>query len=425
MNTTFRLSTVALAAALCWQTSAHATATEAQLRSVTLYGNVSIQEDSTSSWGPWAEFEAPAAGDTQPVAAPRAATDPYRPLAQTTDTTPPVQPPVEGFCVGGSICGFGAFKTSGDPNTEIVEDEHPFLLTGTIVTGADEGTDGLPQAIQLSATPLSTGFFQLADSGQLDLINGDGVLLYERELIEGERRLESYKLRPDGSRIYDSENGYDPEQLQVAHFNLMTYVRGQRDVRPTLNQESLGVIGYTTTTADMSALRAGNFQATYSGIDNNQTAVALAVNFGNSTWSGTWNGGADSNNVSTQTTVSGATMLKGNVGFAVNGGTITGSTFSATASNISATDGTILAGSVVQGAFFGPVVSGQVTRNDVTTTSTGPIAAGGVVDIRKTVAPSPQVQQPASTGQGYTNGRYVSPFLTVNDAIPRVSNNDK
>jgi len=104
-----------------------------------LYGNVTFQEDSTSSWGPWAEFEPPAAGDTQPVAAPRAATDPYRPLAQTTDTTPPVQPPVEGFCAGGSICGFGAFQTAGDPNTETVEDVHPFRLNGTVVQGGRRG----------------------------------------------------------------------------------------------------------------------------------------------------------------------------------------------------------------------------------------------------------------------------------------------
>jgi hypothetical protein len=421
MNTTFRLSTVALAAALCWQTSAHATATEAQMRSITLYGNVSIQEDSTNSWGPWAEFDPTAAGDTQPVAAPRAATDPYRPLAQTTtNTTPPAQPPVEGFCAGGTLCGFGKFQNVGDPNTETPEDVHPFRLNGTVGQGSDADSNSLPRVIQLSSTPLSTGSFQLTESGDLTLYIGEG-LGYSRVLYNNQERIqESYNLRPDGERIYA---GYDPEQAQVAHFNLITYVRGQAGVRSTLEQESWGVIGYTTSTADMSALRAGNFQATYSGIDHNGTPVILALNFGNATWSGTWNGGGDSNNVTPQATVSGVTMLKGNVGFAVTNGTITGSTISATAGNISATDGTILAGSVVQAALFGPVVSGQVSTPTGTITSTGPIAAGGVVDIRKTVAPAPQLQQPAASGQGYTNGRYVAPFLTINDAIRR--NNDK
>ena len=415
MNTTFRLSTVALAAALCWQTSAHATATEAQLRSVTLYGNVSIQEDSTSSWGPWAEFDPTAAGDTQPVAAPRAATDPYRPLAQTTNTTPPVQPPVEGFCAGGTLCGFGKFQNVGDPNTETPEDVHPFRLNCTVVQGADADSNGLPRVIQLSSTPLSTGDFQLADSGNLDLYIGEG-LGYSRVLRNNQERIqESYDLWPDGERIY---YGYDPEQTQVAHFNLMTYVRGQAGVRSTLEQEGWGVIGITTSTADMSSLRASGAVATYSGFDHEYTPVTMTVRFGNGTWDGSWNNGADGS-VTARTTSSQSTQLTGNVGFNVTNGTITGSTFSATASNISATDGTILAGSVVQGAFFGPVVSGQVGS----ATSTGPAAAGGVVDIRKTVAPSPQVQQPAATGQGYTNGRYVAPFLTINDAIRR--NNDK
>jgi hypothetical protein len=418
MNTTFRLSTVALAAALCWQTSAHAAATEAQLRSVTLYGNVTIQEDSTSSWGPWTEFEAPAAGDTQPVAAPRGATDPYRPLAQTgTTTTPPVQPPVEGFCVGGSICGFGAFQTVSDPNTETVEDVHPFRLNGTVVQGAGEGSNGLPQVIQLNSTPLSTGAFQLADSGNLDLYIGEG-LGYSRTLYNNQERVqESYDLRPDGERVYSGE--YDPAQVQAAHFNLATYVRGQRDVRPTVQQEGWGVIGYTTSTADMSALRASNAVATYSGFDHEYTPVSMTVRFGNGTWDGSWNGGADGY-VTTQATASGGTQLAGNVGFNVTNGTITGSTFSATAGNISATDGTILAGSMVQGAFFGPMVGNGATA--------GPAAAGGVVDIRKTVAAPPQVQQPAgvvrAAAEGprtYTNGRYVAPFMAINDAIRRTN----
>jgi len=217
--------------------------------------------------------------------------------------------------------------------------------------------------------------------------------------------------------VYSGE--YDPAQIQAAHFNLATYVRGEKGVRPTQQQEGWGVIGYTTSTADMSALRASNAVATYSGIDSEYTPMNLTIRFGNGTWDGSWNGGADGY-VSTQTTASGSTMLKGNVGFNVTNGTITGSTFSATAGNISATDGTILAGSAVQGAFFGPVVGSGATA--------GPAAAGGVVDIRKTVTAPTQVQQPAAVravAEGpktYTNGRYVAPFLAIHNSIRR--NND-
>jgi hypothetical protein len=256
MNTTFRLSTVALAAALCWQTSAHAAATEAQLRSVTLYGNVTIQEDSTSSWGPWAEFEPPAAGDTQPVAAPRAATDPYRPLAQTTtgDTTPPVTQPVTPPCASGGLCGFGMFVV-GDPNDF---NDHPeqtdvqaFRLNGDIVQQAQSegGSALLPQVIGLNATVLSStnAAFQLSTSGDLTLTTGMSPYLGETRGNIYYTNNGIYAIGQDPQRAGD---GYSPEQIAATNFKLVTYVRGVGGQ----TQVSWGVIGYTTPTADMEAL---------------------------------------------------------------------------------------------------------------------------------------------------------------------------
>lgn len=395
MNTTFRLSTVALAAALCWQTSAHAAATEAQLRSVTLYGNVTIQEDSTSSWGPWAEFEPPAAGDTQPVAAPRAATDPYRPLAQTTDTTPPVQPPVEGFCAGGSICGFGMFVV-GDPNDfqdrPERTDVQAFGLNGNIVQAAQSegGSALLPQVIGLKATVLSTANvpFQLSTSGDLTLTTGMSPYLGETPGNFYYGNNDIYAIGQDPQR---AGNGYSPEQIAATHFKLVTYVKGS-------GQSSWGVIGYTTPTADMEALR-GTAQANYNGSDHYGNAVAMTVNFnggpnGQGSWSGTWNGGSDGI-VSTQPSTSG-TILTGQVGFTA-AGTIQGSTFTSTSVGTNDARGSVTG--FVQGAFFGPNAA----------------AAGGVVDITKTMQPSPQ-QQPTAVqvnpGQGYT-GRYVAPFIAT------------
>lgn len=375
MSTTFRITTVALAAALCWQAPAHAaataTATEAQLRSVTLYADVSIQQDSTSSWGPWAEFEAPAAGNTQPVAAPRATNEPYRPLPQTgtvTDAPPELPPIVEGFCAGGSICGF-VVVPEGDPNTGAGEpDLNPFRLNGTVVTGAEGEGALLPQAVQLPATALSSSGTP-PEYGTLELTLSEGNFSYTRKNSRGRTVVE---LTPDYTQPgYDEQTS---EANQAVNFKLVDYARGT---------QSWGVIGYTTATADMAALRASSAQATYSGSDHNGTPVQMTVNFGNATWSGSLNGGADSA-VSAKASSSGGTVLTGRVGADITGGTITGSTFSATAANITARDGTIQAGSMIQGAFFGPNAA----------------AAGGVVDIRKTT-------------QSYNNGRYVAPFIAT------------
>lgn len=401
MNTTFRLSTVALAAALCWQTSAHATATEAQLRSVTLYGNVSIQEDSTSSWGPWAEFEPPAAGNTQPVAAPRAATDPYRPLAQTTtNTTPPVTQPVTPPCASGGLCGFGMFVV-GDPNDfedrPERTDVQAFRLNGNIVQAAQSEGEGssalLPQVIGLNATVLSNTNvpFQLSTSGDLTYTNGTSPYLGE---TPGNFYYGNNGVYAIGQDPQKAGNGYSPEQITATHFKLVTYVKGPQGSV----QGSWGVIGYTTPAADMEALR-GSAQANYNGSDHYGNAVAMTVNFngganGQGSWSGTWNGGSDGT-VSTQASTNG-TILTGQVGFTA-AGNIQGSTFTSTSVGTNDARGSVTG--FVQGAFFGPNAA----------------AAGGVVDITKTMQPSPQ-QQPAavqvSPGQGYT-GRYVAPFIAT------------
>jgi hypothetical protein len=153
------------------------------------------------------------------------------------------------------------------------------------------------------------------------------------------------------------------------------------------------VVGVTTSDAEMASLRASNATATYTGYDLNglqakvKPNVTLSVNFGNGTFTGSVNGGADRGIVQPQTTTSG-TQLAGLVGVNIDKGVITGANFMSTA--LSATDGKIGAGSVVQGAFFGPSAA----------------AAGGVVNITKT-----------SNSGAYTNATHVTPFLTIRDDL--------
>ena len=56
------LRATSLAAALVTGLSAHA-ATPAEMQTIKLYGDVTIAQDSVKAWGPWEQFEAPAAGN--------------------------------------------------------------------------------------------------------------------------------------------------------------------------------------------------------------------------------------------------------------------------------------------------------------------------------------------------------------------------
>lgn len=401
MNTTtiLRTSAVALATGLlCWHQAGHAAATESQLRGVVLYGNVSIQEDSTGSWGPWAEFEPTAAGNTPPAAAPRTANDPYRPLAQTAGA--PTW--AEGSpCTSGGFCGFGAF-TDGqvwDPNQsglqregqEVMPALHPYFHVAEVLEGPNpEGRSYLPQTIVLTTSLLSeTGQFLLPNSGPLELNDGEGTF------YRGGDKRNYTQLWP---QVWTSF--FDPEEVQatlIMNGDLQTYVSGT-----ITQQRQWGVIGYTTTSEQMAMLNSGA-QASYQGYDADGGAVSMQVNFGpgNGTWSGTWNGGRD-DGVSAGTTASGGTVLQGRVGFTASGN-VSGVNFRS--DQVGTNDAGATVSGFVQGVFYGPV------NVDAPASTRGPAAAGGVANITKTT-------------QSYSNGRFVSPFLAVRSDLFK-ANNDK
>jgi C-lobe and N-lobe beta barrels of Tf-binding protein B len=243
----------------------------------------------------------------------------------------------------------------------------------------------LPVAVTVQSQVLGEGGPLLkAQSGVLTF-QGNG---YSAGFDNGKYALVAATI---GNGVY-----FDNGQVLAAWFDnpISQYVAGNNALPFSMQfQNSVGVAGVTTSDADMANLRASNATATYTGYDLNglnakvKPNVTLSVNFGNGSFTGSVNGGADRGTVQTQNTTRG-TQLAGLVGVNIDKGVITGANFMSTA--LSATDGKIGAGSVVQGAFFGPSAA----------------AAGGVVNITKT-----------SDNGAYTNAIHVTPFLTVRDTL--------
>jgi len=417
----FQRSALTLAALVLAQSLANAAVSEDDLKKVKVYGNVTVAQDSVAKWGPWEEFEAPAAGPAQLAGIPATVREVYRPLPDV---------PVEGLCAGGSLCGFGAFTTETwvygrEQEFELGEspDIHPVVLQGRIVTqdhptrpdvseplrvAPGEGAyASLPYQVAYAGTPLSTGTLVFPDSGTLtldyaDIDDGSDIEVgYYRSGWVSDTQYEYHELNAETVPVLG-----DPADTQIALFEhngyITDYVAGQQSKYGVSerNQELWGVIGYTTTDAEMSALRASGATATYQGYgwtNYSGTPVTINVNFGNSTWTGNWGGqegGRDSGYVRTYTTNTGNTVLYGSVGFEAQG-VITG--VNLTSTSVSAADAASISGSV-RGAFFG----------------TNAAAVGGVVDITKTrVAPAAPTAtmliEGPKTLSSYS-GRYVAPF---------------
>ncbi len=392
--------------ALCAATAQAATPTQADLDSVVLYGSTTIAQDSTSAWGIWDALEPTASGPKLPRIDNFGKADLYRPLAQfTLAAAPAVEADV--LCSGGSICGFGVFydpyayggrftaaaltgsdSVAAQPYVDTGV-EHSYAFTGSEVAApatapvvvteqlAALSSTSLPTAIELLSQVLNDGTFGMPNSGTL-VRTEDGYSSL------GGKGDPSFGIYADS--YYNDY--FDASAVQATWYYgyLSRYVAGP-DGQPLQSgtQYVEGVAGITTSSADMSALRASGATATYAGYDARGNSakpnVTLNVNFGNGSFTGSFNGGADGNNVYTNTSEAGP-VLRGQVGFNVTSGTITGSTFKST--GLSATDGTVKG--AVTGAFFGPTAA----------------AAGGVADITKT-----------RTDGAYTNGRFVSPFLTI------------
>lgn len=411
------LAVLALLAAV----PALAAPTQEDLARIKLYGNVTIAQDSVEDWGPWTEFEPPEAGPSAPLALPRGGTELYRPLAQVTPPNPVQPPPAETGCITGSLCGFSVFADlllgGEQPTLTIAEggdefavpDPHAARISVTSVTPPASGVL-LPGSVRVTTTPLGNGAPMFPDSGELSLLTGEGGPFYYQRATD----TEFVQALPDMTPTY-----FDPAAIEATTFE-MTAARYMRmpgegevegeEVQGLQVQQGWGVIGRVTSAADLANLRASNAQASYVGGTNRflrddvtgavGANVQMNVYFGTARWDMTVNGGVDTPEVSTATSVTGATIVTGGMGFKAEG-TISGANFTST--SVRAADATSISG-YVQGVAYGPGVS----------------AIGGVIDVTKTVAPVQNVRTPGNAqpaalvnGAGYTNGRFVSPFLAV------------
>lgn len=129
---------------------------------------------------------------------------------------------------------------------------------------------------------------------------------------------------------------------------------------------ALFVAGTPTPAATIDTLRTGNMTVDYQGTSYlNATPVDVRVNFGNSTWSGSWNKGATGD--ITPDNVTGC--VKGEVGFTASG-TVAGNQFGGTVA------GTSTPGMTVEGT-VGGTIYGNAAQN-----------VGGIADVRVTPAGS-------------------------------------
>jgi hypothetical protein len=369
---------------------------EGKWKDVKAYGKTTISEDSAREWGPWTEFVQPAAGPIPLVALPQISTDGpsyFRP--ESADEYSPKYTqvaPVEGLCQSG-WCGYaaligGVYHPEGD---SIWIEHQPFdiaLEHQAPSDGWDE--DGAVNFIVLAGSglpegqpPAETGFIPSSFYGAPGTFDGSIETSNAYLYINGGDGAEGYL-------------GYDPNIVTIGEVS--GYVWGDG------GEAGFGggayVAGVLTPLMDIAALQAGNLTAYYTGYtagthwehDNYpESPVAITVNFGNSTWSGSWNNGVDGYTHTHSADSTGQVHVFGQVGFNASGN-ISGANIQST--SVSTADpGATVSGSV-QGSFFGPNAG----------------ALGGIVDITKS--------NPAGGGEygyGYTDAQYVDVFVTTKE----------
>lgn len=239
--------------------SAHA-ATPAELQQIQLYNGVTIAQDSVQSWGPWEQFEAPAAGNRLPM--PTFASDAsnlYRPIAPVN---PPVVPPVS----EGSLEGFGTFtQYSG----ESIAGTEQATVIGKYALTPYPGSEA-PAYVRGEFAPhiaLGTTALPLSSTGQLDFAGSQ------------------YSSATGAITANPIEvEGIDSNAIQAWAF-IVNYANGGNENTPQAEAFAgpmLGVVGIRTSDADMAALRSGNFTAIYEGktLINNYN-FAMSAKFSN------------------------------------------------------------------------------------------------------------------------------------------------
>lgn len=361
---------------------------EGQWDSVMSYSKTSIAKDSSAEWGPWADFVQPAAGAPSVAFLPQGVVEAYRPLPQVN-----VPVKLDDFCKSGEWCGYAAYIDStysyqgyggegyGGSYTEVGHNPGRIALKLS-----PEGEGGGTAAYRIQGLP-----------GEPTPLQGEsGTLPASFYGTPGN----FYASQSDSNRyawIDGGEGGgyYDTNYITHGNFSVREYMSGgDGGESSTIGSYVAGIV---TSKTDIAALQAGNVQATYSGYTvyphsghNHfpESPVQIAVNFGNSTWSGSWNNGVDGYVHTHSADAAGTVHLYGQVGFTA-AGNIQGANIVSTTVGTNDRNATVTG--KVQGSFFGANAS----------------ALAGVSDITKS--------NPDYKGEGsnaYTKARNVDLFIT-------------
>ena len=363
-------------------------------------------EDSVRSWGPWATLVQPAAGPQTPT--PTNLAGPVVPgfgsgdatsftPTVITPTTPTVESTIQGRCTAGIACGYafitqdvrqeeGSSRTSPQAATPVLNPIPTFVQ----VAPAPAPAPGFPGVISIVASATTS----LTVNSITDIPLSESVLNQNVFFMGPFWFARSKDVSLSGVTV-------DVAGTPFAYGT--SFRKGEEG-----SIQTSFIYGESTGLADLNALNVGNVQANYNGAMINSafvnlssvSQVAVAVDFGAATWSGSWNGGADSSGVTTSLSSDGVNVLSGRVGFNASG-TISGANIVST--SVSASDASAISGTV-NGSFFGG--------------NAGVLA--GAVDITKTVLPQPQVETqvsgPANQGiqaqTAYTDGVFRGLFAT-------------
>jgi hypothetical protein len=245
-------------ATLLMQSHALATPSPEELNSVKLYGDVTIAQDSVNNWGPWEQFEAPAAAPGA-LSLPRTTVDFFRTLPKVTEREAGINQDLVGF---GGFTNLTLFKgEGGEGGGGGMESDgpHSVSLTGKAFDIPEVGSLAA-QALQLQTTTLSTGTHPMPDSGKMRL-NGT-----DYSSVDGQGHQANLQLIPSdlSSEVVAAK---DVQASFYTRYVITKYMAGD-EIDPNVVERGaleIGVIGYQTSLRDMDSLRSGGFQATYTG----------------------------------------------------------------------------------------------------------------------------------------------------------------
>jgi len=382
------------------------------------YGSVNIDQDSVQQWGPWEQFVEPAAGTPSVAFLDGALTDPYRNIPKTV---------ADDVCRAGDWCGYAVYQNyewkyeyqydgeegyggyyTSSKNSRPYAGKFGLTLKPddpSVVT-IDGGEGSGKVSWRLAALAGNAAPVLGASHDPMNAYFGDWYYYY---YSTGGLHNFSASEQTSGSSAYDYSSVYgyphdgsyyyywylptNNKEVAAGYFYRYIYDYVSGDGAET-GRETYGsyVAGIATPQAYLDAQRAGNVIASYQGnsVDGYygyQIPVNMTVNFGNATWSGSWNNGSDG--YAYQTTDSyGNKYVYGQVGFNASG-TVSGANIQST--SVSANDGTVTG--KVQGTFYGQTAG----------------SIGGVHDIVKT---RPEV---------YTASSNVGVFLVDKVQTPQVS----